>query len=225
MTKFRILTGLLLLLGGGSAASAADLGIAPAPVAPDSFWDGFYAGIHAGAGGGTTDKYFTSTGDFRNAWDLSGGLLGVHAGAATSIDQLVLGVEADLDFANITGDDAGNGDATETITIGTQASLRGRLGYDAGGLLLYATAGLAVADVTATSVLDFAPFTSNEESQLYVGWTAGLGLEARVSDAWSIGAEYRYTDLGDRDFAWPDFTDATYDLTSHAVRARASYHF
>jgi opacity protein-like surface antigen len=46
-----------------------------------------------------------------------------------------------------------------------------------------------------------------------------------VSDAWSIGAEYRYTDLGDRDFAWPDFTDATYDLTSHAVRARASYHF
>ena len=98
----------------------------------------------------------------------------------------MLGVEADLDFANITGDDAGNGDATETITIGTQASLRGRLGYDAGGLLFYATAGLAVADVTATSVLDFAPFTSNEESQLYVGWTAGLGLEARVSDAWSI---------------------------------------
>jgi hypothetical protein len=106
MTKFRTLTGLLLLLGGGSAASAADLGIAPAPVAPDSFWDGFYAGIHAGAGGGATDKYFTSTGEFRNAWDLSGGLLGVHAGAATSIDQLVLGVEADLDFANITGDDA-----------------------------------------------------------------------------------------------------------------------
>jgi outer membrane immunogenic protein len=81
--------------------------------------------------------------------------------------------------------------------------LRGRLGYAfSDNLLGYVTGGLAYGDV------DFsyrqpgsgATFTTSGGQRNDFGYTVGGGVEARVTQNWSIGLEYLYTDLGRNDF-------------------------
>ena len=137
---------------------------------------------------------------------------GVVAGWNGSSGSLVYGLEADVTFgpnragAAFSGaaipDLAPNGLTTSASRrIGTAGSLRARLGTTLGeDVLLYATGGVALADVrgTADVVVNGAPTVAwtGERSQTRWGWTIGAGTEFKLSKAIALRAEYLYTDLG-----------------------------
>jgi outer membrane immunogenic protein len=101
------------------------------------------------------------------------------------------------------------------------ATFRGRAGWLVrDDILLYATGGLAVAgfdfngDGLATAQMFngppwrkyqtpagppiFGAFSVQDGSATAVGWTAGLGVEKKFNQAWSVKAEYLYMDFGSR---------------------------
>jgi outer membrane immunogenic protein len=81
-------------------------------------------------------------------------------------------------------------------------TVRARAGFVASNLLVYGTGGLAYGEVKANTVFNdpsnglgavsFAGSTSSTR----LGWSAGAGVEYRLTPNWSIGAEYLYVDLG-----------------------------
>jgi outer membrane protein OmpA-like peptidoglycan-associated protein len=78
-------------------------------------------------------------------------------------------------------------------------SVRAKLGYAWGPLLPYVTGGFAFADLTTTTnfiAIGGFPAATASRSTMMPGWTAGAGLEYALNPAWSIAAEYRYSDYG-----------------------------
>ena len=92
-------------------------------------------------------------------------------------------------------------------------TVRGRLGYAFGNTLIYGTGGFAAGGVRATSL-----YTDNNigsgttglagnpigtpqtgrasNSATNTGWTAGAGIEVKLSPSWSLKGEYQFIDLG-----------------------------
>jgi outer membrane immunogenic protein len=174
------------------SATAADLSVAPlykAPppaMAPAYNWSGFYLGINGGGGWGHSN-WDTSS----DRIGLSGGLVGGTAGYNWQIGSAVLGLEGDIDWANLKGTNASTlcpaGCSTSDTWLST---VRGRAGYAFGGVLPYVTGGLAVGDIRAAT--PGFPGASNTSA----GWTAGAGIEFGLTGNWSAKAEYLYVDLG-----------------------------
>jgi outer membrane immunogenic protein len=83
------------------------------------------------------------------------------------------------------------------------ATARGRLGAGAGPALVYATGGIALVSLTTQHQLSFTPSdgssgpvtTAGSSSATRLGWTLGAGAELRVHGRWSVGAEYRHTEV------------------------------
>ena len=173
-------------------ATAADLSVAPlykAPppaMAPAYNWSGFYLGINGGGGWGHSN-WDTSS----DRIGLSGGLVGGTAGYNWQIGRAVLGLEGDIDWANLKGTNTSTlcplGCSTSDTWLST---VRGRAGYAFGGVLPYVTGGLAVGDIRAAT--PGFPGASNTSA----GWTAGAGIEVGLTGNWSAKAEYLYVDLG-----------------------------
>jgi opacity protein-like surface antigen len=157
-----------------------------------------------------------------NDLTLSGGLVGFKFGYNGHVaDQFVAGVEGDLNWANITGQDTTLfGDPTHTINW--LGSIRGRLGYDAGQFLPYLTGGVAFAQATRTTTFG-AP---NSATATHLGWTAGAGIEFAATEQLSVDLQYRYTDLGSRVYDWSGpGTNPTIHLTANTITAGLNWHF
>ena len=208
-------------LGFASSTYAADL-IVDAPeaapmMAPASGnWDGAYIGAFAGYGWGTLteeDGVFAPAG---TEFDLSGWQLGVTAGYNFTVSEaIVAGIAGDIAWSNI-GDDSG-AFGYDSSSINWNGSIRGRLGFDGGAFLPYVTAGLAFANATVDTT---AP---SSDSQTYIGWTAGVGVEFAVADNVSLDLQYRYTDYGTATFDAPVADDVS--LTTNAVTAGINFKF
>ena len=123
-----------------SASLAAD--VAPEPAPYD--WTGFYIGAHAGYG--WADGEQTLNGSRTPDFDTSanGFVGGGQAGFNWQIDQIVLGVEGDVSFADLSDDVAGGFDVDQDVDM--LASVRGRIGFAADRFLPYVTAGWGMAD-------------------------------------------------------------------------------
>ncbi|OEO31382.1 hypothetical protein VW23_016555 [Devosia insulae DS-56] len=206
----RILAALALagLLTG--TAAAADLYV-PSPdqaiVSASRDWTGFYIGAHAGY----ADFDAAHFGDDSDLATLNGWQGGVQAGYNAQFDSIVLGVEADVSAAGILeGSDTDHWD--EEDGINGLATLRGRLGFAVGDLLLYSTAGLAVANLDVS-----------DESQTIGGWVAGVGAEYMVTDTVSLKAEYLYTNFGTVEV--DGYGDDEFDIDGSAVRLGVNFHF
>jgi outer membrane immunogenic protein len=192
---------------------------------PVASWKGFYVGINAGGGFGTTGARETglpTTGslaavaskDFTLDHNASGFLAGGQIGYNMQFYKWVVGVEADIDGANIggTGQMTGVGvgqrngangfagnfvKATEkTDYIGT---VRGRIGgLVTDSLLIYGTGGLAYGRVNHSGQFHYATpvdyFVNDSATQ--VGWTVGAGVEYMIAPHWTVKGEYLYYDLG-----------------------------
>jgi outer membrane immunogenic protein len=181
--------GLAALAG---AATAADLTQPPpqpvypkaAAFVPPYSWTGFYIGLSGGGALGSSS--WNSTG----SRDISGGLVGGTAGYNYQIGQAVVGIEGDVDWADI------NGSTTTACPLGCKTSdtwlstVRGRLGYAADRFLPYITGGAAFGDIRASMPGFAAASTDN------AGWTLGGGLEAALARNWTAKVEYLYVDLG-----------------------------
>jgi outer membrane immunogenic protein len=122
----------------------------------------------------------------------------------------VLGIEADIDGAGITGSVNTCATATTGGIAGCQTSssrlndfgtLRGRVGYAWNNVLLYGTGGFAWGQnsVTHTGTCVGAgcpgvtlPFTSTAPSttSTFAGWAAGAGAEWAFLPNWTLRVEY-----------------------------------
>lgn len=214
-----------------SAASAADLGPyrgtsmkdAPPPMAyarPFS-WTGLYVGAQVGYGWGTTDaKSGPLTGYNQTySYDTDGWLGGVHAGYNWQTQNLVYGIETDIEATGISGTGVGSLGLGHNTDISWIGSTRGRLGIAYDRTLFYATAGLAYGDVKIDK--GFASY-----SDVRTGWTVGAGVEHAISDRTTLRLEYRYTDLGSSSATIPAVNSIDKSSTDfHAIRAGVSFKF
>jgi outer membrane immunogenic protein len=109
-----------------------------------------------------------------------------------------------------------------------QGSIRARLGLAWDRVLIYATGGAAFEDLTiAYNTLPLGGL--DQITSTRSGWTVGGGLDYAITNNWSIGGEYRYSDFGSRnDFSpialFPN-SFVRHHLTEHQVQARFSYKF
>ena len=121
------------------------------------------------------------------------------------------GVEADFQGTGQSSSDCllrcipGAGGVSETFEqrLPWFGTLRGRLGWASGPLLIYGTGGLAYGrEETKATVIDGAVGVINTVAQTRTGWTAGFGIEAALGAAlggnWTAKAEYLHIDLGSR---------------------------
>ncbi len=179
----------LLALAGSAAAAdlsrPAPVYAPPAPVyAPAYSWTGFYLGVNGGGGWGRSA--WNSTGGF----NVSGGMVGGTVGYNYQVGQAVLGVEGDIDWADVNGTTS-NACAPGCQTKNTWLStVRGRLGLAADRFMPYVTAGGAFGDIRASTPGAAGGTTTN------AGWTVGAGLEYAFAPHWTAKAEYLYVDLG-----------------------------
>lgn len=225
-----------LLLGLG-AANAADLSIpykaAPFMPAPAFSWSGFYLGGAVGYAWGNDHllEYFTVNNaftGFEQRYSPSGALGGIFGGGNYQFGHTVIGVEGDIEAANLRGgwSDPLVGGAGDTV-LKWQGSVRGRLGYAADSILLYGTGGVAFGNVSHTYTNQLTGIAETTSS-MRTGWTAGAGIEYAVTHNMLLRAEYRYTDYGlsryDSVTSFPGLS-GTQNLRFNTVRVGAAVKF
>jgi outer membrane immunogenic protein len=215
------LIGLMALTGTAAAADLARPAPAPYYKAPPAFvaynWSGFYVGINGGGAWGSSNW------DLNGGRNISGGLVGGTVGYNYQFGQAVFGVEGDIDWADINGTSS---NATCPLGCKTSdswlATVRGRLGYAADRFMPFVTGGLAVGDIRAQSP-GFAT-----QSNTNAGWTLGGGIEAALSQNWTVKAEYLYVDLGKMNCGLNcggGLTNDNVSFHSNILRAGLNYKF
>ena len=215
-------------------ASAADLPVksplqkAPATLAYD--WTGVYLGGYLGASIGQSSLR-TPTGPFDEVGqvDIAKGswTAGATLGANWQLNpNWLIGVEGDLGYLANDRTFAIWNDTRATAGVKTSgyATARARLGYVTGPSLLYATGGAAFVRVenifggcsqTGCSGIVTPP---NSVTSTRNGWTAGGGIETKLSQNWTQTTEYLYIDAGTTNFLAVPFT------TPHQTSVRNEFH-
>jgi outer membrane immunogenic protein len=224
----------LLLAVAGLAAVAATSALAadlprgrplPPPRAPVYVpfftWNGFYTGINAGYGFGTSKWTDTVTQSSTGGFNVNGPMVGATIGYNLQFGSFVVGLEGDADWTSIKGSTTINCPSTCQTTNNWLATARGRIGYAFDRFLPYFTAGAAFGDVKGT-VGTFGSFTATR-----VGWTGGAGIEYAFVDNWSVKLEYLYVDLGKATCAAAcSGTDPfSVSFTTSVARAGVNYKF
>jgi outer membrane immunogenic protein len=197
------------------AATAADLPVPRAPVAPVASapaaiytWTGFYIGGQIGAGVGRSSWNDPMTGGNNSFTSGAGFLGGDQIGANYQWNVLVLGVEGDFNWARLKG----NGSDFRGDTIGTEtqwtSTVAGRVGAAFNRLLIYGKGGAAFARDRST----FTDLAGNSASSAFMrtGWTAGVGLEYGITQNWSAKIEYDYLSFGSQPMNFATVTPTTY---------------
>jgi outer membrane immunogenic protein len=217
-TSIRIAIAAMALLFAGFAAQAADLHYkAPAYTAPVySNWTGFYVGVNAGYGFGTSNWDFPAVSPKPKGF-IGGGTVGYNLQTGT----WVWGIEGDIDFSTMKGsaDCPPLGSCeTKNSWLGTA---RGRIGYAGwNNWLPYITGGAAAGDIKATD-------NAGSATKTKIGWTAGVGVEYAFMSNWSAKIEYLYADLGKFDCGVNCGSATTDNISFKAnlVRAGLNYRF
>jgi outer membrane immunogenic protein len=219
-------------------------------------WTGFYVGAHVGHGWGdwSVDLSHSSGAIHYNdpfvpaKHDLDGGdgwLGGLQAGYNYQTGGVVVGLEADVSWTGMDADGRFTTIAPNFTTWDINSSLdlfgtvRGRLGFVSGPLLIYGTAGLAwgITDTSqATNWFPPAPpdvggRTSGDTN--HIGFAVGGGVEWLIARNWSLKAEYMFIDLGKENYSLhgtvkpnssvPYVETFAADLEFHTVRLGLNY--
>jgi len=171
---------------GATSALAADLPTrkaAPymAPVDAAFNWTGLYLGVNGGYGWGGSG--------------LNGGLAGGTLGYNYQMGQMVIGAEADLDFAPLRGNQTYPLNVNLRTRMDSLTTERLRLGYASDRTLFFVTGGYAGGNVRAT-LWDVPNGLSASRSQWRNGFAVGGGVEYAFTNHISAKAEYLYTGLG-----------------------------
>lgn len=220
LTKTLLAATALTVLTGG--AMAADLSIpGPAPVvsapAPGN-WDGPYVGANIGYGWGFADHQPAGPGPFPaggNDINPSGFLIGGQIGYNFHLsDNIVAGIEGNLDWSNESGSLSPTAFGTITQRINWDGAIVAKLGYDAGAFLPYVDAGVAFANATRSDTV------GDSVSATHTGWTVGVGVEYMLADNLSAFVSYNYADYGAQNYGTPKV-----ELTDSIVKVGLNWHF
>lgn len=170
--------------------------------------------------------------------DPRGVIGGATIGFNVAVGGLVFGVEGDVSKSDISGTDTefknvpptSPGTRTVTQSLEWFSTVRGRIGFTQGNLLLYGTGGLAIGQSDYSYSAEYSggvAFANVADTRTSIGWTAGLGAELGLGLV-SIKFEYLYYDLGDESLSAQFFTagpaltpvtfDPTFENTGHIVR-------
>lgn len=204
-----------------SAIAWTSAGAVEANIAPRS-WDGFYVGVTAGVGRGTsewTSNFIVNTGEFSG----SGTFFGITVGRNWQMGRWIYGVESDLSSSALrpiteTGC-AGLDCRTDLQWFGT---VRGRLGYLlTPGLLVFGTAGISFGKFEH-GIFAFTTTTNTE-----AGFVVGAGIEKMIFRKWTLKAEYLFLGFDAGNACTPVFcgsaVDSQFDV--HVFRIGLNYHF
>jgi opacity protein-like surface antigen len=225
-------------------------------------WTGFYAGFAAGAAIGqydprtstNSDGYIgaagaaTVTAAGTQTINSTGFVAGIEGGYNWQIGNLLLGLEADVQAADLDG--AGGSGAVHyplrrgqfTITsygaTNWLSTVRPRIGYVAPNhWLFYATGGLALTQLQSdlSFVDNFGVLESGGLDAVKAGYTVGGGIEVPLTDRLSLKAEYLYVDFANTvapvtaNTLAPFFPGQVFahssDFKADIIRAGLNYHF
>lgn len=186
----------------------------PTAYAPVFTWTGLYVGTNIGYGWGDNDPVGIRI-DPPNVIDRVGRLesdgwfAGGQIGYNYQIGSIVLGIEADLQGADISAGFGPNNINTTLVgtfsgdsTIEMFGTVRARVGLAFDRMMLYVTGGFAWANVdyNVTGIDGTARFDIRENT-IFSGYVIGGGLEWAFAPNWSMKAEYQMINLGREDFS------------------------
>jgi outer membrane immunogenic protein len=193
------------MLGVLSPAQAADLPYAKAPpVTPSVYdWTGAYVGVFGGGGFGNhnvnnTNGQAVPFADFTANYSSTGGLAGGEAGYNWQSGNYLVGVEGDLFWSGIKGNDSSqfaNGafpgvGAVDADSLRWGGTLRVRGGFTVDRWLMFFTGGYAYGSLQHTNTPPGGPIDHfNVQGN---GLTAGAGFAYAITDNLSAKFEYRY---------------------------------
>lgn len=230
---FAIATVAAGILGVASVSSqAADMPL-KAPRMPSAAyynWTGFYIGANGGYGWGTSawwDDPSLTGADF-GSHSFNGGMVGGQLGYNYQVSTWVLGIDADLDWADLTGrhvNPFGNTLSTKATALGT---VTGRIGYAMGQSLLFAKGGLAWGTFKYDNFVAGGTLNGSNSSTR-TGYTVGGGFEYGLAANWSVKVEYDFMDFGRKRLAFNSGVGGAFvqDITDsiHVVKAGVNYRF
>lgn len=177
---------------------------APMAVAPVNTWSGPYAGVSLNYGfssevEGVVDDTATSI-------DTDGFGGSAFGGWNWQNGAFVYGLEADIGAYGARGD---NGAVEARTTV--DGSVRGRVGVAVtDDVLVYGTAGGAAARQRVE-------FAGARDTDVVLGYTAGVGVDARLTDQVFGRLEYRHTRYEDGEFDLPGVGADSLDNTENRV--------
>lgn len=247
-------------------AMLAAMALAAPAMADDSNWAGSYAGLNAGWSFGNshahTSTVFNGAGYFAassvtsiansGSQNLSsdGFTGGAQLGFNRQSGNIVYGFETDFGAF-----DAHDSKSTTTVypccgptnyTINQSVdtdwllTMRPRIGYSTGNLLIYGTGGLSVTNIKYkerfTDTFANALETSSQNT-FKAGWNLGAGVEYKVMSNWSVKGEYLYTDFGNISNTSNNLTETSggnpalntfshsANLSSNVIRVGFNYQF
>ena len=144
------------------------------------------------------------------SYRVNGPVAGLFVGGNYQINKIVLGVEGDWQWSNLSGNNQvlappfavgafPGGPFTISTTVKDYAVVRGRVGFALDRFLVFGTGGWAWGNpLTSYALTNAAPFFNNGGSS--TGWTAGLGVDYAFTESFFCRIEYRYTSLATAGF-------------------------
>jgi outer membrane immunogenic protein len=248
----------------------------PTMAAPVYSWAGFYVGANLGGSWGNSgndwnfisnDPSMISVGRDSNHL-FRGAVGGLEAGYNWQIANYLFGIETDIELSGLKGSKTFDATPLNGVPVGPASlsaayteklqwlgTLRGRVGYAAGGLLVYGTGGLAYGQVSmnGSATLDglftgtsasmvlcsgandttssYCPFANWSNNATRVGWTLGAGVEGALFGNWTVKIEYLHVDLGNvsttfaTDGVFPGQGSINSRITDDIVRLGLNYKF
>ena len=195
-------------------------------------WAGAYAGITVGSASGSSD--FGPTGlavagdPYENGTiDLSGGAYGVQFGYNFEAgNNIVVGLVADYSSLSVDGDQCvehntgvcvSADDSKAKGEVSDLMTARANVGVDLGKSLVYLTGGVASAEGTS-SINDVTNGIDVSDTQTMLGVVVGAGVNYKVAENVSIGAEYLHVNFEDTNFDY----SADLEMPANLAGAHAS---
>jgi outer membrane immunogenic protein len=193
-----IVSGVVLLTVGVTGITQAPAADMPETVSHYS-WNGPYVGVFLGAGAAVTDLSFgpASFDGVGGEGIIAGGIVGYNFQMSP---QFVLGIEGELGI-----NDLETKASLGPFSLDAGPDFTGAISARIGWLLnpsamLYLIGGYTWQD---WDVKISTPGPSFTFSQNYNGFHIGTGIEAKVSSALSVRAEYRFVQLGSESWSVP----------------------
>lgn len=225
-------------------AGAADLGgkrkRAPAPPPADAvdyapspaiapIWQGVYWGLSVGYGWGDSEHFYQRNDNHGTASnELTGGLASVTVGYNHFVGNgVVLGIEGDIGLMDLSASDKVifDGHVWKSEFGPFWGTLRARAGWLWNGkTLVYATGGLAIAEIDEVGIGDAAGQTATNQS-VRSGWVLGAGVEHAFSPGMSAKIEYLHMDFGTYDGLSENQETYSFDNTVDLIRAGLNFKY
>lgn len=211
-------------------------------------WNGAYIGGNLGRGSAELDGSASVSGGpgtaLSHSLDPSGPFAGIQGGFNHRIGNFFVGLEADLQTADISGStkiSSGPLTYAASASLDWFATARVRAGFATNAMLVYVTGGVAFGGMDYDATIKTGNGSVHLSDDMRVGYVLGAGVEFALRSNWSLKLEYQYLNFGDHSAAGaltsifnnycapPTITTSAvstnFDADIHTVRVGLNYHF